>query len=59
MDEGIAQWITYKVLKATGASTALFESHAETLPEGYRFYKILNQMEDEIGRGAVISAILS
>jgi hypothetical protein len=36
MDEGIAQWITYKVLKATGASTALslFESHAETLPEG-------------------------
>jgi hypothetical protein len=59
MNEGIAQWITYKVLKATGTSTVLFESHAETLPEEYRFYKVLNQMEDEIGRGAVISAILS
>ena len=60
MNEGIAQWITYEILKRANEqkTLSLFEDHARATPKEYRFYKQLNQIEKGYGFSAVISSIL-
>jgi len=61
MNEGIAQWITCKILQSspnTSDTLKIFEKHADAVPREYRFYRQLNRIEKRYGTQAVISAIL-
>lgn len=60
MCEGVAQWITHKILRENSDLTTLtlFETHANTVTKEYRFYTHLNTLESTFGPESITSAIL-
>ncbi len=61
--EGIAQWMTHKILREINDSRTLtlFEIHAAMVTREYRFYTHLNDLESSsfVGSGPVVSAALT
>ena len=59
MNEGIAQWITFKKIRRPyeNRTLTLFLQHAKKVPEEYRFYEKLLMQEKHQGLESVINTI--